>query len=220
MSTIANRLGFWSAITIVVLISLIDVGMIISMVLFPMTSMTNMESYASTFSSSQMLPFIPSFILAPVFVVMMLCINYFASEEKKIFSQLGVYFSLVCAGILSIHYYIQLSVVQQGILNNELSGLWQFAAPNPHSLFWAFAALGYGFMGISLLCIIPVFSKKSYRSIKWLFAGSGIIGIAFIVGNALGFFVVNVIASVVWGVLFPIASILLANKYRINSKIS
>ena len=212
MSHLVNRLGFWSAVIIVLLVVLIDVGMIVSAILFPMTSITSIETYASSFSSFQMLPFIPSLLLAPMFVIMMLCIHYYASQEKKVLSQLGFSFALICAAVLSIHYYIQLTVVQQGILNNELSGLWQFAAPNPHSFFWAFAALGYGFMGIALLSVTPIFEENE-RTIKWLFMANGFVGIAFLIGNALGFFILNILASLIWGVLFPVASILMAGKF-------
>jgi hypothetical protein len=216
VNMLVNRLGFWSAIIVALLVFLIDVGMIVSTLLFPMTSMTNMETYASSFSSIQMVPFIPSLALAPFFVLMMLCIHHYTPPEKKVLSQLGFSFALICAAILSIHYYIQLSVVQQGILNDEFSGLWQFAAPNPHSFFWAFAALGYGFMGIALLSVAPIFAHKSERGIKWLFIAIGIIGIAFLVGNALGIFIVNIVVSFIWGMLFPIASILIAKKFRIT----
>ena len=214
MNQLVSRLGFWSAAIIVLLVVLIDAGMILSAVLFPMTTITSIEVYASSFSSLQMLPFIPSLLLAPMFVIMMLSIHHYAPEDKKVLSQLGFSFSIVCAVVLSIHYYIQLTVVQQGILNNELAGLWQFAAPNPHSFFWTFAALGYGFMGIALLCVAPVFAEKSERAIKWLFIANGIIGVGFLIGNALGIFMVNILASFIWGVLFPIAALLLAKKFR------
>ena len=215
MNQLVSRLGFWSAAIIALLVALIDVGMIVSTILFPMTTITSIESYAGSFNSVQMLPFIPSLILAPMFVIMMLCIHHYAPDAKKVLSQLGVSFALICAAILSIHYYIQLTVVQQGLLNNELAGLWQFATPNPHSFFWTLAALGYGFMGIALLCAAPVFAAKSERAIRWLFIANGIVGIGFLIGNALGIFIVNILASFVWGVLFLIAAILLARKFRI-----
>ncbi len=210
----ANRLGFWSAVFIVALVALIDAGMILSTLLFPMTSITSIEAYASSFSSMQMFPFVPSLILPTIFVTMMFSIHYYAPEEKKALSQLGFSFALICAAILSIHYYIQLTVVQQSLLNNELSGIWQLAAPNPHSFFWTFAALGYGFMGIAVLLVAPIFKEKSERAIKWLFAANGVIGISFLIGNALGIFIVNILASFLWGALFPIAAALIAKKFR------
>jgi len=214
MNHLTNKLGFWSAIIIALLVVLIDVGMIASNLLYPITTITNIDTYAASFSSIQMLPFVPSLILAPVFVVFMLSIYHFATEEKKIWGQLGIAFGVVGASILSLHYYIQLTVVQQGLLNNQLEGLWQFATPNPYSLFWTFAALGYGFMGFALSCAALIFEEKSDRPIKWLFIANGFIGIAFLVGNALGLFIVNILASFVWGVLFPIAALLLAKKFR------
>ncbi len=216
MEPIVKRLGFWSALATSLLVLFIDIGMIASMILLPMNSTANIEAYANSFSSLQMLPFIPSLMLGPMFVIMMLCIHFWSPQDKKALSQLGFSFAIVCAAILSIHYYIQLTVVQQGILNNELSGLWQFVAPNPHSFFWTFAALGYGFMGIALLFAAPVFSEKYDRALKWLFATNGSIGIAFLVGNALGVFAVNILASILWGILFLITSLLLAKKYKMT----
>jgi hypothetical protein len=214
MNRLANKLGFWSAVIIALLVVLIDVGMIASTLLYPITTITNIEAYAASFSSMQMLPFVPSLILAPVFVIFMLSIYQIAPEEKKILGQLGLAFGVVCSAILSLHYYIQLTVVQQGLLNNQIEGLWQFATPNPYSFFWTFAALGYGFMGLALLCVAHIFEEKTDRTIKWLFIANGIIGIVFLVGNALGLFIVNILASFVWGVLFPIAALLLAKKFR------
>ena len=214
MDKLFCRLGFWSAAIIAVLVAFIDVGMILSATLFPMTTITTIETYASSFTIWQMLPFIPSLILAPTFVVMMLCIHRYASEDKKILSQLGFSFALICAAILSFHYYIQLTVVQQGLLSNETAGLWLFATPNPHSFFWTFAALGYGFMGVALLFTAPIFKEKSERNIKLLFTANGVIGISFLIGNAIGIFMINILASFIWGVLFPIAAILVAETFK------
>jgi hypothetical protein len=214
MNELSSRLGFWSAAVVALLVILIDVGMILSTIFFPMNTITGIESYAKSFNSLQMLPFIPSLVLAPMFVIMMFSIHQYASDDKKVLSQLSFSFALICAAVLSVHYYIQLTFVQQGLLNKETAVLWQFAAPNPHSFFWTFAALGYGFMGISLLFAAPVFSNKSERLIKWLFVANGIIGVGFLIGNAADIFIINILASFVWGVLFLIAAILVAGKFR------
>ena len=218
MNPLASRLGFWSAAATTLLVILIDVGMILSTLLFPLTAITNMEAYVVQFQSLQMLPFIPSLILAPVFVLLMFSIYHSTSDNKKIFTQLALIFSLICAVILSLHYYIQLTVVQHSILNNEAAGLWQFVAPNTHSFFWTFAALGYGFMGISLFCAAPTFSEKSERAIKWLFIANGFAGVAFLIGNGLGEFSVNILTTFIWGALFPITTLMLTKKFRANLK--
>jgi len=104
MDKLANKLGFWSATIIALLVFLIDAGMILSTILFSMTTITSIEAYASSFDSLQMLPFIPSLMLAPLFVIMMMCILHYASDNHKILGQIGLSFATVCAGILSIHY--------------------------------------------------------------------------------------------------------------------
>jgi hypothetical protein len=214
MDKLVCKLGFWVAVIIALLVVLIDVGLILSAVLFPMTTIASIEVYASSFTSWQMLPLIPSLILAPMFAALMLCIYHYAPSDKKVLGQLGFSFALVCATILSIHYYIQLTFVQQGLLNNQTTGLWLFASPNPHSLFWTFAALGYGFMGISLLFAAPIFKEKSENKIRLLFAGNGVIGLGFLIGNALGIFAVNIFASFIWGALFPFAAIFVARAFK------
>jgi hypothetical protein len=85
MNQLASRMGFWSASIIIVLVAFIDAGMIVSAILFPMTTISSIEAYASSFRSVQMLPFIPSLMLAPIFVVMMLSIHHYASDEKESF---------------------------------------------------------------------------------------------------------------------------------------
>lgn len=84
MNRLANRLGFWSAVIIALLVVLIDVGMIASNLLYPITTITNIEAYAASFNSIQMLPFVPSLTLAPIFVIFMLSIYHTTSEDKKI----------------------------------------------------------------------------------------------------------------------------------------
>lgn len=203
MDELVCKLGFWSAIIIALLVVLIDVGLVLSAILFLMTTITSIETYAASFTSWQMLPLIPSLILAPMFAILMLCIQHYASPDKKVLGQLGFSFALVCAAVLSIHYYIQLTDVQQGLLNNQTAGLWLFASPNPHSLFWSFAALGYGFMGIVLLFAAPIFNEKSENNIKLLLTANGVVGIGFLVGNALGIFAANILASFIWAYCSP-----------------
>jgi uncharacterized Tic20 family protein len=84
LKQLVNRLGYWSAIIIVLLVVLIDVGMILSAILYPMTAISSIEAYASSFNSMQMFPLIPSLLLAPVFVLMMLCIHYNSPQGKKV----------------------------------------------------------------------------------------------------------------------------------------
>ena len=54
---------------------------------------------------------IPSLLLAPSFVLLMLCVHYYAPEDKKIWSHAAVVFATIYAVMVSINYYVQLTLV-------------------------------------------------------------------------------------------------------------
>jgi len=137
----------------------------------------------------------------------MLSIHYRTSEEKKALSHLGVAFALGCATILSKHYYLQLTLVRQGLLSGQTDGLRLFVSPNPNSMFWALASLGYGFMSLALFFASLTFGNgKRENHIRWLFILNALLGFAMVAGNAVGVFAANILVSFAWGVLFPIAA--------------
>ena len=208
------RIGFWNAVCVSILIVLIDIGMILSTIFFPLESIPNIESYANNFNCLQMLPLIPSLFFVPFYIVLMLSIKNYGIEDKKTLGQLSYSFSLLSATILSVHYYIQLTIVRQGLLDKDLTYLWLFSAPNPHSLFWVLSALGYGMMGISLLTAAPIFSNSSERVIKWLLIINGINGIIFLFGNMLNLFVINILSSFIWGIFFLVVVVLISKRFR------
>jgi hypothetical protein len=70
------------------------------------------------------------------------------------------------------------------------------------------------YLGLALLCVAPVFVGESEHALKWLFIANGIVGIGFLIGNGLDIFIVNVLASFVWGFLFPISAVMLARVFR------
>jgi drug/metabolite transporter (DMT)-like permease len=86
--------------------------------------------------------------------------------------------------------------------------------PEPSLLLLDVCSARIWFMSIALLFAAPIFARKTERAIKWLFIANGIVGIAFLNGNALELFTVNILACFVLGVLFPIAAILIAKKFR------
>ena len=53
----------------------------------------------------------PSLLLAPSFVLMMICIHFYAPQESKIWSHAGIVFATIYAVMVSINYYVQLSLV-------------------------------------------------------------------------------------------------------------
>ena len=65
----------------------------------------------------------PAFLLALLFVVVVICVHHYAAVDKKVFSQIALSFALISAAAHTINYFIQLAVVQPSLLKGEMAGL-------------------------------------------------------------------------------------------------
>ena len=178
-----GQVGFWSAIlTVLFAASAFALGIttpprsgpfcLSGCIPYPYTD-------ATAFVPRDYLWMYPGILLAIIFVVLMTCIHYYAQDDKKIFSQIGLSFALISAALISIDYFIQLSVIQPSLLKGETEGLSLFTQYNPHGIFIAFEDLGYLMMSLSLLFASAVFAKRNRleRAIRWLFIISSLAAI-------------------------------------------
>ena len=184
MNKLTSKLGFWSATLITVL---------------------NVVSSVARLISFQTLSMALGFLVAILFVVLMTSVHYYAPDDKKILTLLGVAFSILCASLLGINYYMQLTVVRW----NSLPLL---AISNPHSIMWAIEVLGYGFMGLATLFPALIFSKRKLElGIRWLFIANAILGIGGVIGLVVIDNPMNLFAGLlVWDVVFPLMTLLLS----------
>jgi hypothetical protein len=215
------QLGFWSA----VLATLSSIGYGIAVIVMMISSLTaaavtppgwhGVEAFVASFQFIQMLPLIPSLVLAPTFIVLMVSIHYYAASDKKIWSHLGIAFTLVYAAMASINYITQLTVVRLSILNQETDGLAMFVMGNSHSIFWALAS-SYAFMNLAMLFAAPVFDGgRLERAIRWLFFANGVSVVATIFGVVVDSPPIYLLGSLVpWCVIFSLATLLLAVLFR------
>ncbi len=181
---IVSKIGWWSA----VLTILSGAGYGIAVILFFAIFLSNasssqtqgwagIENFLATFQPAQMLPLFPSLLLAPAFTALMVSIHAYAAEDKKIWSQLGLAFTLIYATMAAINYMIQLFPVWRSINQGEADGLAMFVLGNPHSIFWALA-YAYIFMNLAMLLSAPVFGgNRLEKRIRLLFILNGISGI-------------------------------------------
>ncbi len=172
-----RQIGFWSAVLATVFSISYGIAVIVMMLSAlttgAMSGWKGVESYVASYQPISMLPLIPSLPLAAAFIALMVSIHYYARDDKKIWSQLGLSFAIVYAVMASINYIVQLTVVRLSILNQETDGLAMFAMGNPHSIFWALAS-AYVFMNLAMLFAAPVFEAgKLERWIRWLFLANG-----------------------------------------------
>ena len=170
------RLGFWSAILTAVLAAAFFAG---GMFGSSYTESFQFPYFLSTFRPIDYALFYPAFLLAPTFVVLIACIHQWAPLDRKAFSQVGLSFSLIYAGMIASDYFIQWTAVLPSILSNETEGLSIFSLYNPHSLFVALKSLGYLMMNAALLSLVAVFAGRSRleRGIRWLFVISFVLAV-------------------------------------------
>ena len=216
-----SRIGFWSA----VLATLCSIGYGITAIIVLISSLARatetpsgwrgIDSFIASFQPIGMLPLIPSLLLAPAFIVLMIAIHYYAVPDKKIWSHIGIAFTLIYAAMASINYIIQLTVVRLSILNKETDGLAMFVMGNSHSIFWALAS-AYVFMNLAMLFAAPVFEGgRLERSIRWLFFANGasaVVTVYGVVADSPQIYLMGSLAP--WCVIFTTATMLLAVLFK------
>ncbi len=182
-------LGFWSAII-----------MTIAVIFSGITATTAMKIPS----------LVSGIILIPIFILMMACIHEYAPADKKIFSRLGLLFSIGYAVLIGFNYYLQLTLVRDNLYSDV------FAMDDPQSIMWIIEVLGYGFMGLATLSAAFIFTDgKLENGIRWLFIINGILGIGGMIGYALEWSM-NILLGglIVWDIIMPISSLLLAILFR------
>lgn len=182
-----NKIGFWAAVfTAVLAAAFITMGMFGSS---SWDTFPGMVNYIwTTIKTIDYVLFVPGLLLAPVFVVLMSCIYYFTSYEKKIYGLIGLAFALIYATIIMADYFVLWTVILPSTIRGETIGLSLFSMYNPHGLFVALESVAYMMMSTALLSIAPIFEGgKIEQALRWIFIGGFILAI----GSLLGVFIMN-----------------------------
>jgi len=207
----ASVIGFWSAL----LVALLNLWFCIAYGLYQpiqLAPWNGLAHYSATFQLDPLLAWvIPCFLLAPSFLIMISCLYIWTGEEKKVWSFLAVVFTVVYTTLMSVNYYIQMTVVRYNLINGNAEGLslWLYAGPYPRSFPGAFEGVAYGFMCISFLFSAQIFSMgKLQRWVHWMFVGAGITGLVVFIDPLfrlpIPFLMVDGIAGGIFLILSPV----------------
>jgi hypothetical protein len=190
MKTFVNQLGFWSAATATLLVAVAGI-----------TATASIQPFAT----------VVGFLLTSSFLVVMACIHSYASEERKVFSLVGLSFAIIYATLISVNYFIQLTFVRQTTFDVSV-----FDMANNQSMMWVIEVLGYFFMGLSTLFAAPVFGSSKVESlVKWLFVANGILGILTPIAYALSLPIEILLGGLIaWDIVMPLATASLAYLFR------
>lgn len=155
---------------------------------------------------------IPSLLLAPSFALLMICVHYYAPESKRIWSHAGIMFATVYVGMISINYYVQLTLVVPHMIRGEVETIRPFLFTPFDSFIYSVDVLGYSFMSLSTLFGAFVFTGVGLtRTVRYFMIANGIL-IPFL---ALQIYYHPLIwAASLWAVTFPGVTISLTKLFR------
>ncbi|MEJ2571102.1 MAG: hypothetical protein P8Z41_03125 [Anaerolineales bacterium] len=206
-----KKLGFWAAI----LAAIFSLLFAVLAIAYSPPDWAGIEAYAEGFDFLQMLNMIPVVLVTIAVIVVMACIHSIAPSSKKVFSLIAIAFSVVYATIISTNYYVQLFVVRLNLVSGNLEGLQLLAMPNLHSVFFALEALGYMFLSLATLFVLPVFGRGILAG--WIRAFIIISGGLGIFGTIVALFDLPLLIFAglgLWSLTFPIAMIFVAVYFR------
>jgi hypothetical protein len=175
------------------------------------TGWTGIESYLLSYDPILVLPLYPSLLLAPAFAALMVCVHHYAASARRLWSQIGLSFSLVYTTMAFTNYIVQLTSVQRAVQAGESDGLAMLVHGNPHSLFWALVS-SYIFMNLAMLFAAPVFQGgrlETWTRRLFLLNGASVLltATSLAVDSPLLF---NLGSLFIWCPLFTAAAALLA----------
>ncbi len=207
MNALSIKLGFWSAFLCAATFIVFTICFVAIFVVNPLFVWTDLSAYVETVNSTnQFFKHVAQFMMllfAPLFVVLLASIVDYAGQEKKILARIALYFGIMFAVLISINYFVQLSVVRQNIAKGDLAGLEHLIMVNPGAAILAINMLGWTlFFGLSSLFVSPVFAADKQRGgrlekvIRYAFLLNGIFcllgGIGFLFEiTALVFLTIN-----------------------------
>ena len=157
------RIGFWSALCSTIFAIIYIVPQLIIGIDMPSSP------------ADLLLILGPSLLLAPAFVVMMTSVHYFAPQEKRIWSHIGLSFSIAYFVFVSIVYFVGLTVQLPHTIQGDLDQF-QILKYVPKSFMTAIDALGYSSMSLGMLFTAQVFGGTRLQWwIRRVFIANGVL---------------------------------------------
>ncbi len=117
----------------------------------------------------------PSLFLGVSFTVLMVSVHYYARADRKIWSHIALLFATIYTTLISINYYVQLTLVVPHLLRGEVESVRLLLFTPFDSFLYSVDVLGYSFMSLSTLFAAFVFTEKEERKARWFMIANGLI---------------------------------------------
>ncbi len=97
----------------------------------------------------------PAMLISIFYLMMMNAIHKQVKKERKLFSRISLQFAVISSIILITDYFLQVTVIQPSLINQENDGISLLTQFNPHGIFIALEELGFTFMSLSFIMLAP-----------------------------------------------------------------
>jgi len=180
LNQLSIKLGFWSALLSAAAFIIFSLCFVAILAVNPLFIWSDYPAYVSyNAENNQFFRDVAQFMMltfAPLFLILANSIHEFAAKDKKVLARLAVYFAILFAAMISINYFVQLSIVRQNLAHGRPEGLQQFVQANPASFITAVNMLGWSlFFGLSCFFLAPVFDgSRLQKIIRYAFLANGI----------------------------------------------
>ncbi len=209
------RTGYWASLAGAILAAL----WVVLAVAFGSAPWSGIEAYADTFQRTQVLNTAPALLLAPAMIVLFAAFHYSSAPNTSINTLIALVFTAVYSAIITSIYALQLHTVSLNIAAGDLEGVSLLALPNFHSAFFALDTLGYAFLSLAMLAVIPLFPGPGARRwTRWLLFLDGGLGILGLILLPLDLPWAIVAGGGLWGLTFPLVMVLIARQFSVAAR--
>ena len=118
----------------------------------------------------------PSLLLGSSFLVLAVSIYQVSSPDRKVWGHASVAFATAYAVLISITYYVQLTLVAPRLAGGRVEGIEPFLFVPFDSFLYSVDILGYSFMSVATLFAAGVFTGKGLeRIVRWFLIANGLL---------------------------------------------
>jgi hypothetical protein len=154
----------------------------------------------------------PSILLGSAFLVLLVSVHQVAAPERRVWSQAALAFGTLYAVLISMTYFVQLTLVGPRIAQGRTQGIEVLLFEPFDSFFYSVDLLGYSFMSVATLFAALVFTGGGLERRARLFLLANGLLLPFLVGQL--YFNALIWPAALWAVTFPGATWTLALLFR------
>ena len=209
LSPSARAVGFWSALLATVFSLAYVIGQLAEWMGL-MGSQGGPESGSTPLGLFVLLT--PSLLLGSTFLVLMVSIHELATPDRRIWSRAAVAFATAYAVLISMVYFVQLTLVAPRMARGEMEGIELLRFVPFDSFLYAVDMLGYSFMSVATLFAARVFVGGGiHRVVRWFLTANGLL-LPFLALQM--YFHALIWGGALWAITFPGATWALAILFR------